>query len=132
MTKLGWILIAASVLLAISTSQAQERFKLIGADDSDELEQELNEAGAAGYRFAGSQGGKSTFLSVDDAVVVMAHDSAGRRFRYLVLATFRTGTMERELNEVPPEFDFVGMTGFSGEGVVILEAEDTSSRDSVP
>lgn len=132
MKKLGWIPIAAGVLLAISTSQAQERFKLIGADDSDELEQELNEAGAAGYRFAGSQGGKSTFLSVDDAVVVMAHDPAGRRFRYLVLATFRTGTMERELNEVPPEFDFVGMTGFSGEGVVILEAEDPGSRGSVP
>lgn len=67
MKKLGWILIAACALLATSTSQAQERFKLIGAGDSDELEQELNEAGAAGYRFAGSQGGKSTFMWVGGA-----------------------------------------------------------------
>ena len=34
----------------------------------------------------------------------------------MVDKTSRTGTMERELNEVPPEFDFVGMTGFFGEG----------------
>ena len=132
MKKLGWSLIAACALLATSTSQAQERFKLIGAGDSDELEQELNGAGAAGYRFAGSQGGKSTFMWVDGAVVVMAHEPTGRRFRYLVLATTRIGTMERELNEVPPEFDLVGMTGFFGEGVFILEAEDPGSLDSVP
>ena len=50
----------------------------------------------------------------------------------MVDKTSRTGTMERELNEVPPEFDFVGMTGFFGEGVVILEAEDPDSRDAVP
>lgn len=132
MKKLGWTLVAACALLAISTSQAQERFKLISAGNSDELEQELNEAGAAGYRFAGSQGGESTFMWVDGAVVVMARDPAGRRSRYLVLATTRIGTMERELNEVPPEFDLVGMTGFFGEGVVILEAEDPGSLDSVP
>ena len=132
MKKLGWILTAACALLAFSTAQAQERFKLIAAGDSGELEQELNAAGAAGYRFAGSQGGKSTFVhSVDDAVVVMAHDPECRRFRFVVLATTRTGTMERELNEVTP--DFVGMTAFLGEGAAILEAEDAGpGQDAVP
>ena len=133
MKKLGWIPIAACALLAMSPAQAQERFKLIGARGSGELEQELNAAGAAGYRFAGSQGGESTFVAVDEAVVVMALDPEGRRFRYLVLATSRIGTMERELNEVPPEFDIVGMTAFLAEGAVILEAEDTGQpRDAAP
>ena len=55
-------------------------------------------------------------------------DPEGRRFRYILLATNRTGTMEREINEVPPEYEFVGMTVFSStfggnEAAVILEAE---------
>ena len=136
MKKVGWILIAACTLLAASTAQAQERFKVIGAGDSDELAQELNAAGAAGYRFAGSQGGKSTFVKGHEAVVVMALDPEGRRFRYIVLATARIGTMERELNEVPPEFDIVGMTAFLEfleTGAVILEAEDTGPhQNAVP
>ena len=138
MRRLGWILIATCALLAVSTAQAQEqqRFKLIGAMDSGELEHELNAAGAAGYRFAGSQGGRSTFVRSDESVVVMALDPDGRRFRYIVLATNRIGTMERELNEVQPEFDIVGMTALQewGEGgAVILEAVDTAQRqDAVP
>ena len=48
--------------------------------------------------------------------------------KYLLLATSRTGTMEEELNEAPPEYEFVGMTVFSSrfggdEAAVILEAE---------
>ena len=65
----------------------------------------------------------------------MVRDPEGRKFRYVVSATIRTGTMERELNEVPPEFSFVGMTAFLAEGAAILEAEvpagsgpDTVSR----
>ena len=135
MRKLGWILIATCALSAVSTASAQEpqRFKLIGANDSSELEQKLNTAATAGYRFAGSQGGRSTFVWGDESVVVMALDPAGRRFRYIVLGTIRTGTMERELNEVPPEFDLVGMTAFIGEGAAILEAEDAGpGQDAVP
>jgi len=135
MRRLGWILIAACALSADSTAHAQEpqRFKLVAASDSGELEQKLNTAGTAGYRFAGSQGGRSTFLWSDESVVVMALDPDGRRFRYIVLATARTGTMERELNEAPPEFDVVGMTAFLNEGAAILEAEDAGpGHDAVP
>ena len=58
----------------------------------------------------------------------MVLDPEGRRSRYLLLATSRTGTMQQELNEAPPEFDFVGMTVFSStfggkEAAIILEAE---------
>ena len=52
--------------------------------------------------------------------------------KYLLLSTNRTGTMQREMNEAPPEYDFVGMTVFSStfggkEVAVILEAEITDS-----
>ena len=35
----------------------------------------------------------------------MRLDTEGRRFRYILLATSRTGTMQEELNAVPTEYD---------------------------
>ena len=93
------------------------------------MQDELNEAGARGYRFAGTQGGATAFGG-REAVVIMALDPEGRRFRYILLSTNRTGTMQREMNEAPPEYNFAGMTVFSStfggsEAAVILEAEVT-------
>ena len=55
----------------------------------------------------------------------------------ILLATSRTGTMQRELNEAPPEYDFACMTAFSStfggrEAAVILEAgSSTTDADRV-
>ena len=91
------------------------------------MQDELNAAGANGYRFVGTQGGETAFGG-NEVVVVVERDPEERRFRYILLATSRTGTMQRELNGVPPEFNVVGMTVFSStfggnEAAVILEAE---------
>lgn len=99
------------------------------------METELNKAGADGYRFVGTQGGE-TFFGGSETVLLMMLDPEGRRFRYILLATSRTSTMERELNEVPLEFNYVGMTVFKTrfggeETVVVLEAEATTLA-SVP
>ena len=66
-------------------------------------------------------------LGTGAVVVIMALDPEGRRFRYVLLATSRTGTLESELNELPPGFSFVGMTVFNSrfggdETASILEA----------
>lgn len=118
--------IAACVLTAASTAAAEERFKLLVEHTSSDMERALNETGAAGYRFAASPGGKSTFpfATLEDSVVVVARDPEGRKFRYIVLGTMRVDTMQRELNEVPPEFEVVGMTAFLGEAAIVLEADD--------
>ena len=94
------------------------------------MQDELNAAGANGYRFVGTQGGETAFGG-NEVVVVMARDPEGRRFRYVLLATSRTATMQRELNGVAPEFNVVGMTVFSStfggkEAAVILEAETSA------
>ena len=93
------------------------------------MQDELNKAGARGYRFAGTQGGETAFGG-REAVVIVALDPEGRRFRYILLATNRTGTMQSEMNDAPPEYNFAGMTVFSStfggrEAAVILEAEIT-------
>lgn len=131
MNKSWWLLIGVCVFATVAPAAAQEeereRFKLLATNRTGTMQEELNEAGADGYRLAGMQGGETGFGG-NEVVVVMALDPEGRRFRYMLLATSRTGTMQRELNEdVPPGFNIVGMTVFSStfggdETAVILEA----------
>ena len=126
------ILFALTLLVVAPPATAEqpeqlEKYLLLATNRTGTMEEELNEAGARGYRFAGTQGGETAFGG-REAVVIMALDPEGRRFRYILLATSRTGTMQRELNEAPPEYDFAGMTVFSStfggrEAAVILEAE---------
>ena len=114
--------------LPAMAQQAEEpdKYLLLATNRTGTMEEELNEAGERGYRFAGTQGGETAFGG-NEVVIIMKLDPEGRRFRYILLATSRTGTMEREMNEAPPEYEFVGMTVFSStfggnEAAVILEA----------
>ena len=121
-----WMLVLMVIPPVPGLAQDLPKFLLLATNRTGTMENELNEAGAQGYRFAGTQGGETAFGG-REAVVIMQLDPTGRRFRYMLLATSRTGTMQRELNEAPPEFNFAGMTVFQStfggrEAAVILEA----------
>ena len=136
LTGLAIVLALLAFTLSATAQQAEQpdKYLLLATNRTGTMEDELNEAGDRGYRFAGTQGGETAFGG-NEVVIIMKLDAEGRRFHYLLLATNRTGTMEREMNEAPPEYEFVGMTMFSStfggnEAAVILEAEigDDSSR----
>ena len=135
MSKLQTTITITLTLLVLAPSamaQQPEKYLLLATNRTGTMQDELNEAGARGYRFAGTQGGETAFGG-REAVVIVALDPAGRRFRYILLATNRTGTMQSEMNEPPPEYNFAGMTVFSStfggrEAAVILEAEITVRR----
>ena len=128
------IIIALALFVLVPPTTAQqseqpEKYRLLSTSRTGTMEEELNEAGGRGYRFLATQGGETAFGG-SEAVVVMTLDPEGRRFRYILLATNRTGTMQTEMNEAPPEYSFVGMTVFDtrfggNEAAVILEAEIT-------
>ena len=108
-------------------ARQQDKFLLLATSRTGTMEKELNESGSRGYRFSGTQGGETAFGG-NEVVVIMSLDPEGRRFRYLLLATSRTSTMQKEMNEAPPEYEFAGMTVFQSrfggkEAAVILEAE---------
>ena len=134
MRALKMTMVAMAVAAALlgggeGLAQEDERFRLLATSRTGTMEEELNEAGAAGYRFRATQGGETAFGG-NEAVVVMERDPDGGRFRYVLLATSRTGTMEEELNEVPPEYQLVGFTVFSSrfggtEAAATLEAPAT-------
>ena len=130
MRRVHIAIITAFTLVASAApaiAQESEKYLLLATNSTGTMEEELNDAGSRGYRFLATQGGETSFGG-DEAVVIMALDPEGRRFRYLLLATRRTGTMQREMNEAPPEYNFAGMTVFStmfggAEVAVIMETE---------
>lgn len=125
MKRLG-IVLTAVLLSATATAQddvaaSGDKYVLFSETSTGEMERKLNRAGARGYRFTGTQGRDD-----NGAVVVMTLDPDGRQYRYILLATLRVGTMQREMNEVPHDYRYVGMMEFHGMGTeiaVILEAD---------
>ncbi len=91
MTKIFSSLTTALVLLAPNLpaqdqdAGQQDKFLLLATSRTGTMEKELNEVGARGYRFAGTQGGETAFGG-NEVVVIMSLDSEGRRFRYLLLS----------------------------------------------
>ena len=121
------VLFSPNPLAAEKEAEQPDKFLLLATSRTGTMEKELNEAGARGYRFAGTQGGATAFGG-REVVVIMSLDPKGRRYRYILLATSRTGTMQKEMNEAPPEYEFAGMTVFESrfggsEAAVILQAE---------
>ena len=137
MNRINLLLSTAALALFPAAAAGQdgadpEKYLLLATSRTGTMEEELNEAGGRGYRVAGAQGGETAFGG-NEAVVIMRLDPEGRRFRYILLATSRTSTMQEELNAAPTEYDLVAMIVFDSrfggsEAAAILEAV----RDSEP
>ena len=55
------ITVALLVLTPFGMAQQPEKYLLLATNRTGTMQDELNEAGARGYRFAGTQGGETTF-----------------------------------------------------------------------
>ena len=119
-------------LLAIASSaRAQEvEYVLLATTKTSTMEKELNANAEAGYRFEGVMGGETAFGG-SQVVVIMSRraDSAKGRFRYKLLATNKTSTMQREMEDAGDVgYEYKGQTVFESlfggrEVVVILERD---------
>jgi len=79
------------------------------------MQNELNEAADAGYRFEATMGGETAFGG-SEVIVIMSKDrrapSSGR-YMYKLLATNKTSTMQKELQTAGDEgFQYKGQTVF--------------------
>ena len=111
-------------------------YKLLATNKTGTMQKELNEAADAGFRFGGVMGGNTAFGG-QEVVTIMTRGADDRkgRFAYKLLATQRTGTMQKELQEAGNEgYEYKGQTvfqtAFGGkEVVVILELDrDRTSK----
>jgi hypothetical protein len=82
--------------------QSQEfEYRVLATNRTSTLEKELNEAADAGYRFEAIMGGGTAFGG-SESVAVMSKPAGKEvkpRYQYKLLATTRTSTMQKELQQ---------------------------------
>src|SRR3954452_7297981 len=110
------LLFMASIIpAAVGAENDRFDYRVLATSRTSTMEKEMNEAADAGYRFGGVMGG-DTAVGGKEVVVVMVKDGAkdetGKR-TYKLLATSRTGTRQKELQQAGDEgFEFQGLTVF--------------------
>ena len=97
------------------------------------MENELNEAAEAGFRFQAVMGGETAFGGNEVVVVVSRAATTRGRYAYKLLATRKTSTMQKELQEAADQgFHYRGQTVFStrfgGEEVVAILERDKDAE----
>jgi hypothetical protein len=124
-------LVALVMLVAGAVGAFAEDIRVLATNKTSTMEKEMNEAADAGYRFAAVMGG-DTALGGSEVVAVMTRASQGARMRYRLLATGKTSTMEKELQQAGDAgFEYRGQTVFSsafgGDEVAVILERDTSA-----
>ena len=99
------------------------------------MENELNEASEAGFRFQAVMGGETAFGGNEVVVVVSRAATTRGRYAYKLLATQKTSTMQKELQEAADQgFHYRGQTVFStsfgGKEVVAILERDKDEPES--
>jgi hypothetical protein len=97
MTRLGLILVCIPTIAIAQDSKLDlsQRFLLLATTKTSTMQKELDQAAAAGYRvLAGSR-----TRGAEAAIILEKIATPPAVYEYYVLATTRTSTMERELND---------------------------------
>jgi len=111
-------------------------YRVLATNKTSTMQKEMSDAAAAGFRFGGTMGGETAFGGNEVVVVMTRIGKAAPRYEYRLLATSKTSTMQRELQEAGSGgFEYKGQSVFSSmfggkEVVVILERDrETTSKD---
>jgi hypothetical protein len=101
-------------------------YRLLATSKTSTMQKEMQEAGDAGFEYRGQTVFSSTFGG-EEVVVILERDKheTPKLFEYRLLATAKTGTMERELQVAGDAgFEFVGITvaktAMGGREVVVI------------
>ncbi|MFQ3581258.1 MAG: hypothetical protein SNJ67_10285 [Chloracidobacterium sp.] len=120
-----WFLLAAA---AWQPASAQERrrfddlpsssrsleYRLLATSKTSTMEREMNQAAQEGFRFEGVMGGETAFGGNESVVVMSRTEPLDMEYEYKLLATNKTSTMQRELQQA-------GNSGFEVRGKTIFE-----------
>src|SRR5260221_3384837 len=119
--------LAMSVCLAPpALAQGKIEYKVLSTTKTSTMQKEMQEGAEAGFRFADVMGG-STAMGGAEVVVIMTKEGKPGTYEYRLLATNKTSTMQKELQEAGDAgFEYKGQTAFKSafggkEVVTILE-----------
>jgi hypothetical protein len=120
---------AVTALSALPTyAQGPYDYRVMATSKTSTLEKEMNEAAEAGFRFSFVMGGE-TSVGGNEGVAVMTKGGAAGRYAYKLLATSKTSTMQKELQEASDAgFEYRDQTvfksTFGGQEVVCILERD--------
>jgi len=131
------LLVAFSLSSAVLAGAADTvEYRVLATNKTSTMEKEMRDAAAAGFRFGGTMGGETAFGGNEVVVVMTRAGGPAQRYEYRLLATTKTSTMQRELEEAAAGgFQYRGQSVFSSmfggkEVVVILERDrEATSKD---
>ena len=114
--------------IVVAQTNSRIEYRVLATSKTSTMEKELNEAAEAGFRFQTVMGGE-TAVGGSEAVAVMSRSESNGRFGYKLLATSKTSTMEKELQEAADAgFEYRAQTvfksAFGGEEVVCILERD--------
>jgi hypothetical protein len=118
----------SSAVVAGASADAVE-YRVLATNKTSTMEKEMRDAAATGFRFGGTMGGDTSFGGNEVVVLMTKAGGAGQRFEYRLLATSKTSTMQRELQEAAAAgYEYRGQSVFTSmfggkEVVVILERD---------
>ena len=131
---LAFLLTFFALLVAKTTelkAQGME-YRVLATNQTSTMEQEMNEAADAGFRVGAVMGGETAFGGREGVVIMYRHigdEPSASRYRYRLLATNSTSTMQREIQEAGDSgFEYVGQTifrsTFGGQEVAVVLERD--------
>jgi hypothetical protein len=119
-------------LPAMAAAQEATTYRVLATNKTSTMQKEMREAGEAGFKFAAVMGGDTSFGGKEVVVLMQKAPGVGPR-EYRLLATSKTSTMQKELQEAADAgFEFVGQTVFESlfggkEVAAILERDPRST-----
>ena len=141
MQKLGWAAVLGLGLLMLATAaeaQEEEKFEylLLATNKTSTMQKEMNQAAEQGYHFAGVMGGETSFGGSEVVVIIerAAGTKSGGRFHYILQATQKTSTIQKELQQAGNEgYEYKGQTvfetAFGGKEVVVILERDREQKE---
>jgi len=89
-------------------------YRVLATNKTSTMQKEMQEAAEAGFRFGDVMGGNTAFGG-SEVVVIMHRGASPDRFAYRLLATSKTSTMQKELQEA-------GDAGFAYRGQSVFKS----------
>ncbi len=112
-------------------AQTAYEYRVLATSRTSTLEREMNEAADAGFRFSFVMGGE-TAVGGGEGVAVMTKGGPTGRYAYRLLATSKTSTMQKELQDASDAgFQYRDQTvfrsAFGGQEVVCILERDKAA-----
>jgi hypothetical protein len=100
-------------------------YRVLATSKTSTMEKEMNEAAEAGFRFRSAMGGDTAAGGAEVVAIMVKSDDMKGRYAYRLLATSKTSTMEKELQDAAAAgFEYadqtVFKTAFGGQEVVCI------------